>query len=304
MAPHGPQPTNLHSFCAEPSCADGAAPAAPPIQAADGNFYGTTYGGGVNDNGVVYKLTSTGVLTTLYAFCSQTNCADGGKPVARLVQASNGYFYGITTTGGANGSGTIFRITPAGVFTTLHSFCGQANCLDGGSPNAELIQANDGNFYGVTQLGGTTNAGVLFKLTPGGSYVVRHNFSQTSGAFPVGALVQGTDGKLYGTTANGGPGIPACAPGCGSVFRFDLGLAPFVKTLRTWGVTGMTIIVYGLDLSGTSSVTFNGTPSASFNVVSPSEIEVTVPAGATTGKIQVVTPSGTLSTLSEFHIRP
>lgn len=306
LQPHGQTPTTVHSFCAEPSCADGAAPAAPPIQAANGNFYGTTYAGGVNDKGTIYELTPGGVLTTLYKFCSQANCADGGQPVARLVQASNGYFYGITTTGGANGSGTIFRITSAGVLTTLHNFCAQANCLDGGSSNAELIQANDGNFYGVSQSGGAHNAGIIFQMAPGGSFVVRHNFNVHTGAFPEGALVQATDGKLYGTNAGGGSQVAACAAssGCGSVFSLDLGLAPFVKTLRTWGVTGMTIIVYGLDLSGTTSVTFNGTPSASFNVVSPSEIEVTVPAGATSGKIQVVTPSGTLSTLGEFHIRP
>lgn len=298
-------PTLLHSFCAEPSCADGAAPAAPPIQAADGNFYGTTFSGGANGSGTVYQLTPAGVLTTLYAFCSQPSCADGGQPVARLVQASNGYFYGITTTGGANGSGTIFRITSAGVLTTLHNICEQG-CTNGGPSNAELIQANDGNFYGVSQSGGIWNEGTLFKMSPGGALVVRHHFSLHSGGFPEGALVQGTDGKLYGTTAGGGLQVAACAPssGCGSVFSYDLGLTPFVKTLGYWAKPGTTVVIYGTDLSGTTNVTFNGTPAASFDVVSATEVDATVPSGATSGKIQVVTPSGTLSTLSEFHIRP
>jgi uncharacterized repeat protein (TIGR03803 family) len=152
--------TTLHSF----GGADGWEPAAGLVQASDGNFYGTTYIGGANGNyGTVFKITPTGTLTTLYSFCSQSGCADGALPRAGLVQASDGDFYGTTAFGGANYyEGTVFKITPNGTLTTLHSFDG----ADGGDPNA-LVQASDGNFYGTTVLGGANgDNGTVFRLVP------------------------------------------------------------------------------------------------------------------------------------------
>ncbi len=144
--------TTLHTFVGHPS--DGGYPAAGLVQASDGNFYGATRYGGVNDQGTVFKITPSGALTTLYSFCSQRNCTDGEQPSAGLVQASDGNFYGTTLGGGANGYGTVFKITASGALTTLYGLCSQTNCSDGANPYAALVQASDGNLYGTTSSGG------------------------------------------------------------------------------------------------------------------------------------------------------
>ena len=126
--------------------ADGASPSLGSLfQGADGNFYGTTSAGGTHGSGTVFKITPSGKLTTIYGFCAQTGCADGKTPNGRLVQADDGNLYGTTNTGGANGYGTVFRLTRGGALTTLYSFCAQTNCADGEYPTAGLIQAIDGN---------------------------------------------------------------------------------------------------------------------------------------------------------------
>jgi uncharacterized repeat protein (TIGR03803 family) len=105
--------TTLYSFCPQTGCADGAYPAAALVQASDGNFYGTT-------GGTIFKITPSGALTTLYTFCLQSGCPDGSGPdAAALVQAPDGNFYGSARGGGANGGGTIFKVTPSGALTTL-----------------------------------------------------------------------------------------------------------------------------------------------------------------------------------------
>ncbi|MGB6472140.1 MAG: choice-of-anchor tandem repeat GloVer-containing protein, partial [Candidatus Acidiferrales bacterium] len=147
----------LYSFGSQggTDCTDGAVPLAGLIQGSDGNFYGTTrVGGNTNDAGTVFKLTPSGILTTLYSFCSQggTDCTDGEYPYGGLIQGSDGNFYGTTFEGGDGyfNVGTVFKITPSGTLTTLYSFCSQANCTDGELPYAGLIQGSDGNFYGTT----------------------------------------------------------------------------------------------------------------------------------------------------------
>ena len=134
------------------------------IQARGGNFYGvtTSAGGNCSPNcGTVFKITPAGELTTLYTFCSQSGCADGNQPAAPLVQASDGNFYGTTELGGANNDGTIFKITPEGTLTTLHSF----NGIDGAYPEGGLVQGLPGTFYGTTPSGGANNEGTIFRLT-------------------------------------------------------------------------------------------------------------------------------------------
>jgi len=186
------------------------------VQGNDGSFYGTTVAGGVNNgnDGTVFQITPAGTLTTLYSFCQQGgNCVDGRAPYVGLVQASDGNFYGTTVAGGTSDWGTVFKITPSGTLTTLHSFDG----ADGGSPWAALVQASDGNFYGTTALGGV-GYGTVFKITPAGSPTTLYSFCQqgggcADGTSPHGALVQGSDRNLYGTTTGGGAG------GHGTVFR-------------------------------------------------------------------------------------
>jgi uncharacterized repeat protein (TIGR03803 family) len=165
--------TNLHTFCSEANCADGAIPLGTLVQGTDGNFYGTTAGiveplgpsPFQNFAGTVFKITPSGTLTTLHTFCSEPNCSDGGYPVAGLILGSDGNFYGTTESGGAHGGGTTFQITSSGTLTTLYNFCSQANCADGKYPLAPLVQGTDGAFYGTTSEGGSSGSGTVFKLT-------------------------------------------------------------------------------------------------------------------------------------------
>jgi uncharacterized repeat protein (TIGR03803 family) len=175
----------------------------PPItliQASDGNFYGTTPFGGEDGSGTVFKITPAGVATPLYAFGN-----DGICPTA-FIQGSDGNFYGTTSGGGTSsgtgfGSGTVFKITPAGVETMLYSFTGGA---DGKAPST-LIQGSDGNFYGTTSGGGATGYGTLFKITPAGVETVLYSFTNDGrGSITPSALVQGSDGNFYGTALDGG----------------------------------------------------------------------------------------------------
>jgi uncharacterized repeat protein (TIGR03803 family) len=189
--------TTLYNFCSQIGCTDGSN-ANQLVQATDGSFYGTTYSGGTNNQGTVFKITPSGTLTTLYSFCSQTGCPDGDVPVAALVQATDGNFYGTTTLGGANNQGTVFKITPGGTLTQLHSFCSQTGCPDGNAPVAALVLATNGTFYGTTNFGGTHNDGTVFSLSVGlGPFV---ETQPTSGK--VGAVV-----KILGTDLAGASSV-------------------------------------------------------------------------------------------------
>lgn len=230
ITPSGEE-TVLFNFCSDQIgniCPHGANPYAGVIQASDGNFYGTTTGGGQTDEGVVFRVTPDGVMTALYSFCAQgPPCADGNVPYGPVIQGIDGNLYGTTTEGGAFNEefgGTVFKITLDGIFTTLHSF-GQG--VDGNQPVTGLIQATDGNFYGTTDTGGTHGFGVAYKLTPDGTVTTTYNFcSQPSckdGAGPTGTLVQGADGNFYGPTFAGGTSTVCSSSGCGTIFKLTPG---------------------------------------------------------------------------------
>lgn len=290
--------TTLYSFCSQANCIDGSGPGLLGL-ASSGNFYGVTASGGANTGGTVFEITPGGKLSTIYSFCSRTNCADGEQPTA-LVQAADATFYGITYQGGANSGGTVFEITPKGRLQTLYSFCAQTSCADGASPNG-LIQATDGNFYGTTSAGGLSgNWGTIFEISSTGTLTTLHQFCSQSncgdGAVPQAGLMQATNGILYGTTGEGG----SCY--CGSIFSLSLGLGPFVETLPGFGSAGEVVGILGSDLKGTTSVSFNGTPATNFTVMSETVVKAIVPTGATTGMIEVSTPSGTLLSNLPFRI--
>jgi uncharacterized repeat protein (TIGR03803 family) len=293
--------TTLHRF----EGPDGEYPEASLIQATDGHFYGTTtFAGGNGEGGTVFEITPGGTLTTIYNFCSLPGCIDGIVPNG-LVQASNGDFYG-TAEGGANGYGEVFKLISSGALTVIYSFCPLSNCTDGSQPEAGLVLGTDGNFYGPASLGGETTSnctegcGTLFKITPSGALTVLHSFDYTDGYRPIGGLIQGTDGTFYGNTLFGGSNS-TCESGCGTVYSLSVGLRPFVETQPTSGVVGAAVKILGTNLSGATSVTFNGT-AATFRVVSGSLITTTVPTGATTGTVQVVTPSRTLTSNTRFTV--
>jgi uncharacterized repeat protein (TIGR03803 family) len=249
MTPTGTM-TKLHDF----NDANGSHPYASLIQGTDGNFYGTTFYGGANHAGVVFKITSAGVFTLLQSFGGGT---DAARPMAPLIVGTDGNLYGTSEIGGIADKGTIYRMSPAGAVTILHSFInytfvggginvhsysalvqatdgnfyGAANTFDvptqtvlykitaGGTFTAlhtlstategfnasALIQATDGNFYGTARSGGTSNVGTIFKMTPAGTVTVLHTFlGGSDGDSPYAPLVQGSDGNLYGTTFSGG----------------------------------------------------------------------------------------------------
>jgi uncharacterized repeat protein (TIGR03803 family) len=296
----------LHSFCSRTGCRDGRNPFAGLVQAVDGNLYGTTLGGGAKGFGTVFKITPNGTLTTLHSFCAQSGCPDGEFPQTGLIQATNGNLYGTTISGGASGDGTIFEITTSGTLTTLYNVCSQSGCPDGNYLYAALLQATDGNLYGIMDVGGANGAGTIFKITLSGTLTTIYSFCSqpacTDGQYPAGGLVQATDGNLYGTTADGGAN--ACSGlTCGTVFSLSVGLPPFVETQPTAAKVGTTVKILGTNLTEATSVNFNG-KAATFTVVSSSEITTTVPAGATTGEVQVGTTSGTLLSNVSFRVLP
>ncbi len=271
------------------------------IQGADGNFYGTSSAGGTNNAGTVFKLVQRGTqvqLTTIYSFCSQTNCADGKYPKAALVQSSNGNFYGAASAGGADGYGTVFEITSAGKLTTLVSFDG----ADGQGPGqAALIQGTDGNFYGTTPAGGAFGEGTIFQMTPSGTLTTIYSFcSQGScddGSTPLAGLMQATNGSFYGTTNVGGEF------NTGAVFSYASGLSPFAEMVPNSGIVGTPVMILGTNLASTTGVTF-GETAAELNIVSSSEILTAVPAGATTGTVTVDIPGGNLVGDVGFRVVP
>jgi uncharacterized repeat protein (TIGR03803 family) len=295
--------TSLFDF----NLTNGGTPESGLVQGTDGNFYGTTFYGGTSTAcgtgcGTVFKITPAGALTTLHSFIS----TDGEAPFGQLVQGTDGNFYGATTQGGLmdcssldDGCGTVFKITPTGTLTTLVDF----DSTNGGEPTG-VFQATDGNFYGTTVVGGSSTAcdygcGTLYDVSSAGTLTTLHNFVKADGAAPGAAPFQSTNGTLYGTTQSGGS---KCSPnGCGAVYSLSVSLGAFVETLPTSGKAGTAVVILGNNLTGSTSVTFNGT-AASFTVVSGTEIKTTVPTGATTGKVKVTTPSGVLTSNVSFRV--
>jgi uncharacterized repeat protein (TIGR03803 family) len=226
--------TVLHSFCAQVNCADGANPYAALIFDQKGNLYGTAWEGGAYNNGcypgigcgIVFKITPEGKETVLYNFCAQLYCTDGENPAAGLVFDQKGNLYGTTSNGGIFngcsdcGAGVVFKLTPKGKETVLHFFCSEWRCIDGRYPSGGLVSDLKGNFYGTAGSGGAYGYGVVFKLTPEGTYTVLYSFCALyncpDGEYPSGALIFDQKGNLYGTTESGG------ALGGGTVFKLTL----------------------------------------------------------------------------------
>ena len=291
--------TTLYSFCTLSGCADGEYPMGSLALASNGSLFGTTsFGGGTNEGGTIFQLSSAGQFKILHTFCIQSGCPDGQDSLAGLTQANNGNFYGTTSAGGAENTGAVFEITPTGNFTLLHSFCGRIDCLDGSHPYASLVAAN-GNLYGTTWAGGSNDQGTIFSINLKGALDTLYNFCAQAncvdGSDPYASLLQATDGIFYGTTSSGG------SARAGTVFSLSNGLTPFIATLPAQGRVGGRVLILGNDLTGTTSVAFNGTPAA-FYVDSETEITAKVPNGATTGTIEVTTPTGTLSSTRLFRV--
>ncbi len=337
IAPNGAYAV-LHEFTGS---GDGIFPAAPPLEASDGNLYGTTVLGPGFTGATIYKYARSGTFSTILEF-DQTQGASIESP---LIQASDGALYGTASSGGTNSCGTLFKIGKSGVLLQLHSF----PCDKGGAnPNAPVLEASDGNFYGTTTSGGSQQNGTVFRMDKQGAVTVLYNFGgePTDGGFPNGGLVQATDGNLYGATKLGGEhgvgtlyqistsGVykmlysfdqskgqsPSAALlqhtngilygtaslggtyGFGAIYSLDVGLRSFITFVRSTGKVGQTAQILGTGLTGATSIAFDGLTATSFKVVSDTYMTAVVPPGATTGPVVVTTPGGKLTSNVSFRI--
>jgi uncharacterized repeat protein (TIGR03803 family) len=235
--------TNIYSFTGG---VDGNGPIGGLAQGTDGNFYGLTPFGGAFGKGNVFRITPGGMLTSLYSF---SGGSDGYAPAGALIQGADGNFYGVTTHNSLRGFelyGTVFKITPSGVLTTVHTF-GDLNVKDGLYPHDGLIQGVDGNLYGTTYSDRAAGYGTVFRMAPDGSgfatLVYFDGFD--GGAQPAAALVQGADGSLYGTTTSGGPG------GRGTVFRLSFsGPLQITGQPASQAVVGGANVLFSVAVSG------------------------------------------------------
>jgi uncharacterized repeat protein (TIGR03803 family) len=203
----------LHAF----NISDGLYPMAGLTKGPDGALYGTTSNGGTNGGwGTIFKITVNGEFSSIFSF-AETN---GYQPSAELLLGSDGNFYGTTHYGWAADfyHGTIFRVSPAGDFSTLVSLDGE----HGAEPMAALMEGKDHAFYGTTSSGGSSDLGTIFRITADGHYTCLFSFNGTNGSHPQGGLLQCTKGTFYGTTTDGGQW------GYGTIFEFD-----GIDTLKT-----------------------------------------------------------------------
>jgi uncharacterized repeat protein (TIGR03803 family) len=301
------QLSTLYTFCALSNCLDGAGASGALIMGTDGNFYGVTGSGGTQRAGTIFRITPDGSLTTLHNFRK----TDGEFPNT-LTEAADGSLYGTASYGGINNKGVIFKLTQSGQFSVLYNFCNVMFCADGATPHAPLVEGTDGNLYGTTTFGGVNQVngqffggyGTVFQITPGGQLTTLHTFCAgggdcADGAYPIDGLTQGTDGSFYATSS----GLSQCPGNCGTVFKLSMGLPPFVAASPAFGLVGHTVHILGNNLAGATSVTFNGVP-AKFKVGANSFLTATVPGGAASGKVEVMTPGGTLSSNKAFEVIP
>ena len=210
----------LHSFSGGP---DGQEPYAGLVQGADQALYGTTFQGGTNQAGLMFKVRPDGSGNApLFSFEFSGMDPGGVANPSGLIQGADGALYGTTGLGGAHSQGSVFRINPDGTgYMVLRSF--DAGLGGPYEPTAALVQGNDGFLYGTTQFGGVLGAGAVFKVSTNGTgYATLHQFGiGTDGQSPQASLIQGLDGALYGTTALGGAGAQAGASGFGTVYKLN-----------------------------------------------------------------------------------
>ena len=311
---------------------DGFNPAGPLVQGKDGNLYGTTqYGGAVSDDtGTVFKLSLPSLtLSTLFSFdplnLGSTN-VDGAFPVAGLLLGPDGNFYGSASNGGANTGGTLFKITTGGVFTKLFDF-GSADA-NGALPYATLMEHTNGVFYGLTSGGGTFASGEFYSLTlptvnvhitlccnwwvsldqpvsilgQGLRGAIGVNFGSVAAQFQ-----PGSDTFLTAFVPSGAIDAPVSvtlATGLQIETEQNAHILPTITNLDpSSGSVGTPVNIVGGGFAGTRKVTFGGVAATTFSVLTPALIQATVPAGAVTGKVGVITPNGSAISPQTFTVQ-
>ncbi len=326
--------TELYDFT---NTTDGAYPKTPPVQALDGNLYGTTGNGTI---AVIYKITTAGVFTAMATLPAQSysplllgidgnlygttlygGTFNGGtvfqygvgtkllktvynfhteySPYGPLMQGSDGALYGTTSSGGTGSGGAVFRLTTAGVYKVLFNFL-STNNPNGATPFSGLVQGSDKFLYGVTSKGGTSDLGVLFKIsTTGTGFTVVHNFDTATGDTPYATPLLHTNGTIYGLTSHGGVHTPY-----GVFYSMAVGLRPFVAPLIVHsGKVNGSVSLLGQGFNTATGVVF-GTGPGTLTIVSDTFASAKILTGAATGLITVDEPGGNLTTLQAFKIVP
>ncbi len=264
-------------------------------QANDGNLYGTLTLCSNGNRGCVYKVSTAGVFAEVYLFADAT----GSFPCSGVVQGTDGKVYGATDFGGANGSGDLYSVTTAGVEADLHDFNNTTDgaCNPGSFPVVNMLQVNDGNFYGTNYGGANANNGSIYKLTSA------HVFSaflfpgnNVDGGQPYSTLIQNTNGKIYGTASGGG------ANGTGTFFSVSTGDPAFVFLQETSGKVGSKIGILGQGFSASSVVKFNGVAATTVARSGTTFLVATVPLGANDGFVTVTTGTTTLTSSKKFVV--
>lgn len=320
MTPAG-KLTVLHNFTGYPT--DGSQPIGVLAQANDGTLYGTTISGGANNQGTVFKITTTGSYTLLYSFHDVAG-SDAADPWTGVVVGTNGNLYG-TAQGGKHGSGSLYEVTPTGTETVLYSFCSSTGCPDGFFPQTPIMQHTNGKFYGSVESGGASgvNGGVFYSLDVGlqpfaglltwkatkGKTVeilgqgftgtTKVSFNGASAAFKVVS-----DTYLTATlpaTATTGFVTVTTPDGTLTSNRKFFAVPTITGIAPTSGPVGTPVTITGNNLRGATKVTFGGVKATSFTATD-TQVTANVPTGAKTGKIQVTTAGGTATSASVFTV--
>jgi len=265
-------------------------------QASDGNLYGTLTLCSNGNRGCVYKVSTAGVFAEVNLFADPT----GSFPCTGVVQGTDGKLYGATDFGGGtNNSGDLYSVTTAGVEADLHAFNSTTDgaCNPGSFPVVNMLQVNDGNFYGTNYGGANANNGSIYKLTAAhvfSAYLFPGNGS--NGGQPYSTLIQNTNGKIYGSTSGGG------ANSTGTFFSVSTGDPAFVLLQETAGRVGSKIGILGQAFSASSVVKFNGVTATTVTRTGSTFLLATVPAGANDGFVTVTTGTTTLTSSKKFVV--
>ncbi|MGA7449382.1 MAG: IPT/TIG domain-containing protein, partial [Terriglobales bacterium] len=316
--------TPIYQFSGSP---DGASPSGALVEETDGYLYGTTNVGGVNNTGEVFKMTLSGNMVFEYSFDSDlggTN-TDGAYPTG-VTAGFFGYLYGVNFSGGTDGAGTLFEITESESFTPLFDFTGGPP-VAGGAPYTTLLRHTNGNYYGLTFVGGA-GQGNFYNLTPPNpllsliiegpvfvypgvaveflgnelSQTIEVEFADVPAQFQIGSDTYIT--VQVPMAAIDGPVTATLATGLQLQTLGSIQILPLITNLDPpSGPVGTQVGIVGGGFAGATAVSFGGVAARNFTVVSPTLIQAIVPTGAETGKVTVTTPNGTATSKQKFRVK-